>query len=189
MKKLLLLVPLLMLAVAGGCSQKGYNMRLTVEPAPVPGVDWAPYKKWNFGRLGEYVTTGNAILDDPAFRQSVSDHTVAEMSKLGYANVVSQPDMLLMFHIVVEDRYDEVKLNEVYQGYDMSWAQASSEDTWQEGTIILFAIDAKSNQQIWSCTARGELDKTADYETKKSRFKETVSRMLATFPPRPAAAP
>jgi hypothetical protein len=187
MKKLMLLVPLLVLAVAGGCSQKGFYTRLTVEPAPVPGVDWTQYKTWNFGRQGEYVKTGNAVLDEPAFRQSVADHTVAEMSKLGYASVVSQPDMLLMFHVVVEDRYDEVRLNEVYDDYELEWSHASSEDTWQEGTLILFAIDAKTSQQVWSCTARAELDKTADYETKKSRFKETVSRMLASFPPRSAA--
>ena len=186
MRKMVLLVILAALAAATGCSQKGYYQRLTVTPYPAPGVDMSLYKTWNFGRQGEYVMTGYGTLDDPAFRQSVADLVTAELATAGYANTVSSPDMLIMFHLIVEDHYDEVKMNEVYQGYDLAWAQASSEDTWKVGSLAMIVVDAKTGAQVWGSVAKAELDKTATAETQRSRFKDTVKRMIADFPKRPA---
>jgi len=177
-------LPILVLTLVA-CSQKGFNTGLVVEPKPVPGVDFSPYKTWNFGRQGEYVKTGNDVLDDPGFRQSVADHTISEMSKIGYTHVDSTPDLLLMFHVIIEDRYDDVKANDAYNGYDMAWAQVSSDDVWKEGSLLLFVIDAKTGQQVWGSTATAELDKNSTFDTKKQRFKEVVSKMLADFPKRP----
>jgi hypothetical protein len=176
---------LALVLAAVGCSQKGFNTRLNVESNPAPGVDFSQYKTWNFGRQGEYVRTGIAALDDPAFRQSVADHTIAEMAKLGYTHAVTQPDLLIMFHVAVEDRYDDVKVNPAYQDFDMNWAHASSDDTWQEGSLFLFVIDAKTSSQVWSATAMAELEKEVDLDTRRQRFKETITRMLADFPKRP----
>jgi uncharacterized protein DUF4136 len=173
---------LFVLALVASCSQKGFNTNLTIEPKPVPGVDWTQYKSWSFGRQGEYVQTGIAELDDPAFRKSVAENTTKLMTGLGYEHVNETPDMLLMFHVVVEQRYDEVKMNPAYQDFDLQWAQASSEDTWQEGSLFLFAIDAKTGKQIWSSSAKAELDKHSTFDTKKTRFNEVVTRMLADFP-------
>ena len=126
--------------------------------------------------------TGIADLDAPAFRQSVGDNTIKLMNNLGYTHVNSTPDMLLMFHVVVEQRYDEVKMNPAYQDFDLQWAQASSEDTWQEGSLFIFAVDAKTGKQIWSSSAKAELEKESNFETKKKRFNEVVTQMLADFP-------
>ena len=169
-------------ALVAGCSQKGFNTNLTVEPHPVAGVDWTPYKNWSFGRQGEYVRTGIDDLDAPEFRKSVGDNTIKLMSDLGYTHVNADPDMLIMFHVVVEQRYDEVKMNPAYQDFDMQWAQASSEDTWQEGSLLIFAVDAKTGKQIWSSSAKAELDKQSNFETKKKRFNAVVTEMLSDFP-------
>lgn len=172
----------IIVAAVAGCSQKGFDTNLTIEPNPVPGVDWTQYKNWSFGRQGEYVMTGLKNLDDPAFRKSVGENTVKQMDALGYQHVDSNPDMLLMFHVLVEEKYDEVKMNPAYQEFDMQWAQSSSEDTWSEGSLFLFAIDAKTGKQIWSSVAKAELDKQSSYETQKNRFNEVVTKMLTDFP-------
>ncbi len=174
----------IIIAAIAGCSQKGFETNLTIEPRPVAGVDWTQYKNWSFGRQGEYVLTGIKNLDDPGFRKSVGENTIKLMSDLGYTHVTEGPDLLLMFHVLVEERYDEVKMNPAYQEFDMQWAQASSEDTWQEGSLFMFAIDAKTGKQIWSSVAKAELDKQSNYETQKKRFNEVVTRMLADFPKR-----
>jgi hypothetical protein len=182
MKSILRSVALVLVLALAACSQKGFNTNLTVEPQPVPGVDWTKYQTWSFGRQGEYVATGIEVLDDPAFRKSVGDNAINEMQKLGYSHVNENPDLLLMFHVIVEDRYDEVKMNPAYQDFDMNWAHASSDDTWKEGSLMLFVIDAKTGSQVWGSTATAELDKQSDFETKKKRFNEVVTRMLADFP-------
>lgn len=174
---------LLVLALAA-CSQKGFNTNLNIEPKPVPGVDWTKYSTWSFARQGEYVVTGNAILDEPTFRKGVGDHTIDEMNRLGYTHVDDQAtaDMLLMFHIIVEERYDEVKMNPNYQDFDMQWATMSEDDTWREGSLALFCIDTKTGKQIWGSVATAELDKQPNVSTAKQRFNEVVTKMLADFP-------
>jgi hypothetical protein len=173
---------LIMFALMAGCSQKGFNTNLTIEPNPTPGVDWSQYKTWSFGRQGEYVQTGLSDLDAPEFRKAVSDNTIKLMNDLGYTHVDSKPDLLIMFHVLVEEKYDEVKMNPAYQEFDMQWAQSSSEDTWSEGSLFIFAIDPKTGKQVWSSSAKAELDKQANFETKKKRFNEVVTKMLADFP-------
>jgi hypothetical protein len=175
---------IVMLLTLAACSQKGFDTNLTIDAKPVPGADFSKYKTWSYGRQGEYVLTGNAVLDDPTFRKSVSDHTISEMQKLGYEHVNGSPDLLLMFQVIEEQRYDDVKNNPAYAGFDMQWAQQSSDDSWTEGTLMLFVIDAKTSQQVWGATAMAELDKQSNFDTKKQRFNEVVSKMLANFPKR-----
>jgi hypothetical protein len=181
MRNALRFAALAIILALAACSQKGFNP--TVEARPVPGVDWSQYSTWKFGRQGEYVATGYQILDDPAFRKSVGDHTISEMNKLGYTKIDGEnPDLLLMYHVLVEERFDDVKLNPAYQDFDMQWAHVSEDDTWREGTVALLAIDAKTGKQIWGAKAMAELDKEANAETAKNRFKEVVTTMLSNFP-------
>jgi hypothetical protein len=49
---------------------------------------------------------------------------------------------------------------------------------------MLFVIDAKTGSQIWGSKAMAELDKQSDFETKKKRFNQVVTEMLADFPKR-----
>src|SRR5262245_34332923 len=151
----------IIIALVAGCSQRGFNTNLSIEPNPTPGVEWTPYQNWMFGRQGEYVPTGLPDLDEPEFRKSVGDNTIKLMNDLGYTHVTEHPDMLIMFHVLVEEKYDEVKMNPAYQEFDMQWAQSSSEDTWQEGSLFIFAIDPKTGKQVWSSHAQAELDKQA----------------------------
>jgi hypothetical protein len=107
-----------------------------------------------------------------------------EMGKLGYTKVDGDPDFVLMIHVIVENKFDEQKMNDIYQGYDMAWAQMSSDDYWKEGNLALFAMDAKTGKQIWAAKAHARLDKEpAAAETTRKRFKDVLSAMLEDFPP------
>ena len=182
MKTVLRAGALILILALVACSQKSFSTNLHVDPKPVPGVDWSQYKTWSFARQGEYVLTGLPTLDQPEFRKAVSDHAIKEMEKIGYQHVNESPDMLLMFHVLVEARYDEAKLNPAYKDFDMQWAQESKDDTWNEGTLMMFALDAKTGSQIWSSTAQAELAKESNYETKKQRFNQVVTELIKDFP-------
>jgi hypothetical protein len=186
MKTMLRAAALVIILALVACSQKGFDTNLTIDAKPVPGTDFSKYKTWSFGRQGEYVVTGNETLDDPTFRKAVGDNAIKNMQNLGYEHVNGSPDLLLMFQVIIEQRYDEVKNNPAYAGFDMQWANQSSEDVWQEGTLMIFVIDAKTSQQVWGATANAEIDKQSNFETKKRRFNEVVTKMLASFPKRTA---
>lgn len=185
MKFMVRVSALILILSLAACSQKGFDTNLTVESKPVPGVDFSKYQTWSFGRQGEYPLTGNETLDDPHFRKAVGDHTINVMDNLGYQHVNSDPDLLLMFHVIIEDRYDEVKMNPNYQDFDMQWATVSEDDVWKEGSLLLFLIDPRTGKQVWGSTATAELAKDSDFGTKKKRFNEVVTEMLSDLPARP----
>ncbi len=177
-----LLVSFIVLVAA--CSATDFRNTLQIESRPVSGVDLPSYSTWRFAREDEYPTTGIPILDDPKFRDSVGKHTVEEMQKIGYTHVDKDPDFVLMLHVVVDQKFDEQKMNDIYQGYDMAWAQMSDKDYWKVGSLMLFAMDAKTGKQIWSSVAQARLDERANYDTRLKRFKKVISLMLEDFPKR-----
>ena len=71
----------------------------------------------------------------------------------------------------------------IYQGYDMAWAQVGEGDIWNEGTLIIFAMDGKTGQQMWSSTAQAKLNDYVGYEDRLDRFNKVVTMMMSDFPP------
>jgi len=182
MRKFAVLVPLFLIALVA-CSQKGFNANVNVTPQPVPGADFSKYKTWNFGRQGGYPPTGLDHLDTPQFHVAVAKHFAQEMTTLGYANVDSLPDLVFLLHVAAEQQFDEQKMNDIYQGYDMAWAQVGEGDIWNEGTLIIFAMDGKTGQQMWSSTAQAKLNDYVGYEDRLDRFNKVVTMMMSDFPP------
>ena len=178
MKRILVLVVFTALAA---CSQK-YQTEVT--PAPVPNVDFAKYRTWDFGREGQYPPTGIEDVDSPQFRAAVAQEILADMAALGYANVDSNPDFVLLINVGAQQQVDQEKMDDYNRGYDMAWAQIGDSDVWNEGTIILYAADAKTGQLIWSSTANGRLQSYPGYEKRLERFNDVIVKMLADFPSR-----
>lgn len=185
MNRFATLAALLLVLLVPACSQRGFYTNLNIEARPVPGVDFSSYKTWKFAHADEYLHTGYPVLDDPKFRNAISDHTIAEMQKLGYKYVDQDPDFVLMVHVVVENKFDEQKMNNITQGFDMAWAQMSDKDYWNEGTLMMFVMDAKTGKQVWSSVAQAHLDDKSNYDTKKKRFMKVISMMLEDFPKHP----
>jgi hypothetical protein len=169
-------------AMLVGCSQKGFYSNVRVNPHPVPDVDFAAYSTWNFGREGQYPPTGNETLDSPQFRASVAAHFAEEMTAAGYTRNQESPAILMLLHVVIEEKFDEQKMDDIYKGYDMAWAQMGPEDYWKQGSLIIFAVDAKTGQQVWSSTAEAKLQENVGFDERRQRFNNVVSMMLADFP-------
>jgi hypothetical protein len=175
------IIALLAFAALAACSSK-YQTQVT--PAPVPNVDFAKYRTFDFGREGQYPPTGIQDVDSPEFRAAVAKEIIADMAALGYAKVDTNPDFVMLINVGAQQQVDEQKEKDLEQGYDMAWAQISSSDAWNEGTIILYAADAKTGQLIWSSTANGRLQSYPGYEKRLERFNDAIVEMLADFPPR-----
>jgi hypothetical protein len=90
----------------------------------------------------------------------------------------------MLLHVAGEVKYDQQKMDDLYKGYDMAWAQFGPDDAWNEGTLIIFAMDNKTGKQVWSSTAQARLDDYVGYQDRLDRFNEVVTRMLADFPKR-----
>lgn len=181
MKRIVVLVAFAC-AVLVACAQKNYEAQ--VKPALVPSVDFAPYKTWVLGRQGQYPATGVEDVDTPQFRQAVAENLIAEMKALGYANVDSSPDFVMLLNVGAKEEADQQKMDDIDKGYDMAWAQLGPSDVWNEGTILIFAADAKTGKLLWSSSADAKLQSYPGYEKRLDRFNKVVAKMLADFPKR-----
>jgi hypothetical protein len=174
----IVLVAVLFIACAGGF----YN-GVNIESDQLADVDFTKLPTWKFAREDQYPETGIAALDDPAFRKSVAQHTITEMQTIGYKKVESDPDFVMMIHVQLTNEYDKQKMDDIYKGYDMAWSHMNAEDYWQDGTLMLFAMDSKTGKQIWSSRAHARLDDNTSASVKEERFKKVISMMLEDFPP------
>jgi hypothetical protein len=170
-------------AALAACSQKSLEDNVNIAAGPAPDVDFSQYRTWKFGR-DSYPATGIEHMDSPQFRTQAAKHFTDEMTKLGYASVAENPDFVMLLHVASEQQFDEQKMDDIYQGYDMAWAQVGKDDVWNEGTLIIFAADAKTGRQLWSSTAQGKLQDYVGFDDRLSRFNQVVSMMLAQFPKR-----
>jgi len=178
----LLWFPLLCVALAA-CSQKGFNSNVHVTPQPVADANFTAYTTWDFGRAGEFPATGLEHMDTPQFRAGVATHFTDEMAKLGYSNKID-PDLIMLLHVATEKKFDQQKMDDIYKGYDMAWTQMDEDDVWNEGTLIIFAMDAKTGKQVWSSIAQAKLQEYVGFQDRLDRFNKIVTMMLADFPKR-----
>lgn len=180
MKKLAAIL-LLVTAVSVACSQKGFNSNVHITPQPVAGADFSKYRTWAFPGNG-YHAAGVEHVDTPQFREAAAKHFAEEMTKMGYTNSSDSPDLTILIHVSSEQKFDEQKMDDIYKGYDMAWAQMGEDDQWQEGTIVMFAMDAKTGQQMWSSTCHAKLQEYVGYQDRLDRFNKVITMMLADFP-------
>jgi hypothetical protein len=178
MKRFVILVAF---ATLVACSPK-YQVEVT--PTLVPNVDFSKYRTWIFGREGQYPPTGVEHVDTPQFRAAVAREILVDMAALGYAQVDSNPDFVMLINVGTKRQVDQQQMDDANRGYDMAWTQISDKDTWNEGTIILYAADAKTGQLIWSSTANARIQSEVGYEKRLERFNNVIVEMLSDFPAR-----
>ena len=54
---------------------------------------------------------------------------------------------------------------------------------WDEGTVLIDIIDARSNSLVWRGTATAELRASRDAEQAQRRLDEILTKLLERFPP------
>jgi Domain of unknown function (DUF4136) len=59
----------------------------------------------------------------------------------------------------------------------------TTEQTYDEGTLIIDIVDAQKKQLVWRGSANGTLDPSASTQKKTENTNEAVSKILANFPP------
>lgn len=118
--------------------------------------------------------------------QKIRNSVENEMRRYGFSVCEEVPDLMLHYHVVVK--------NEVFFIRDW-WCD---EETWsrygrcnrirpvnyQEGTLILDLIDAKTGVQVWRGAAVGVLEHIAP-EQADARIEEAVRLIFTKFPQQP----
>ncbi|QHJ07865.1 DUF4136 domain-containing protein [Hymenobacter busanensis] len=165
------------------------------------GVDFSQYRTFAIAET-EVKTQGTTR---PVLTSSITDATIAqaiesEMAKRGITRTEGQPDFFVSTHLYVEDaervvanptgpsqlvtypylvRYRGALIPVNYSYWYTPAYSGSHTETYQEGTMVLDIIDAKTNNLVWRGTI---IDPLNDPSRLGKQFAEAARDILDKFP-------
>lgn len=179
--------PVLLLAVLSGCStmQISSDYDAAANFAALKTYDWMPEPQ---------KVTGDPKIDDPFIERRIRDAVDNQLAAQGYNKLVSgDADFLIGYHVALDKRLVVSTMNEYY-GVVVGPRWHHSTPRWygsetyvydyDEGSLILDIIEARSRTLLWRGSARARVDTTANAERKTKRINEAVKKILAQFPPK-----
>jgi len=171
------LIGVLALVFALGCSQRGMNSRIETSTEVAPSVDMAAYKTWNFARTDNPLS-GIPILDDATFRAEVVQNLDRDMAARGLNRVNdASSDLKLMMHVMASQNFDEV----VAENREYDFASLPEGSSWEEGSLTVFLFD-KAGKLVWQGNAAGTLAEDLTPRQYQQNFKKVLSGLVAQIP-------
>ncbi len=164
-------------ALVSGCS--GISVSTDFDPK----VDFSAFKTygWHAAPAG---AAPNPLVD-ARIRRAVDDALPAR----GYRAAASpaEADFLVAHRTAVQQRI-EVSPSSAAVGYRSGrWGAAvgtgADVRTYDEGTLVLDFVDAKSKELVWRGTASGTVHGDLTPEEREARIREAVTKLLEKFPP------
>lgn len=166
---------------ATGCSSITVNQDFDTQ------ADFAAYKMYTW--LQQPTTAiGDAkaaqrtnTLLDKRIRSAVD----AQLASKGMTLVSENPDALVIYHTGIDQKVDVQDWGYSYPHYPYGGWYGGQVDVYEynEGTLIIDIIDAKSDQLVWRGTATKVIDETATSEEREANLNEVLARLLAQYPP------
>lgn len=181
MKKILLMI--FMLILVTGCST------LKVDVDYDTAYDFS--KKTKYAVIHSERVGDNSLVEDrirAAIRESLDAKTYSEVPK-------GEADLLFVFHVDVRDKED---VNMDYQmvgfgsygfgrGFGMGYGgmiASPSTYKYREGTLVIDALNPKTNKVVWRGIALDELSKKSTTPDEKTKYiNKVVASIMAKFPP------
>lgn len=165
----------LLILFAAGCSS------FSVDTDYDAGADFSKYRTWSWFSGPKPYEPGLDGLTEQRIRAAVE----AQLPGRGLGKAESG-DLLVTFHVSVNRR---IEVTPTTVGFGYGWGPAhvgySTNDvrTYDEGTLILDLVDAKTRHLVWRGTARGTVHQGYAPEERTQRINEAVHGILENYPP------
>jgi hypothetical protein len=110
----------------------------------------------------------------------------AELTARGMSLDANDPDLLIVYHTGLDRKVDVQDWGYSYPRYPYGGWYGGQVDVYEyeEGTLIVDLIDAKSDQLVWRGTATKVIDETASAEQREANLREVITRLFENYPPR-----
>lgn len=108
-----------------------------------------------------------------------------EMAAKGFSATTSDPDLVIFYHIGIEDKVDVTDWGYSYASTGRYWGwNTRNVDTYayQEGTLIVDFVDAKSKVLVWRGTAQKVLEDLTPEEADQA-IKDIIREVMTLYPP------
>ena len=180
MRRLLALTATLFIpAIVASCATT-----MTVSSHVERGIDFAPYRTFDWGPA-DALPTGDPRLDQgPFFKDHIQGAVEKQLAARGIALSASgTPDLLIHYHANIRQLIDVDRIDRAY-GYCSGTACPPETFEYEAGTLVLDVIDARTNRLIWRGWAQKSIgDMLEDREEMARTIDEAVMRMLQRLPP------
>ena len=157
--------------------------RMVIEVDQDPAVAFDAYRTY------EWAPRLRAIQDvrvTPALRRQIRDDVDRNLTDRGYLRVDSDADFTVSFQVTIEGQ----TIVQTLDGYVGSiWTEdlarpGTSLRRYEEGTLIIDALDGESERLIWRGSATAEVRQRVGVEDRSERVAEAVRKVLERFPSR-----
>lgn len=174
MKKILPLFLLCFLALS--CSEKLY-----VTSDQEKDIDFTQYKSFAWAEGQEKPGKSNPMFDNELNRKRIMEAIEAEMEILGIEKTTGTPDLVLDFHIVIDQKISSLTHNDY--PYDVKyWSDYQVESyTFNQGSIVIHMVDNHKELLVWQGIGSKTLNDVPPKDAEE-RIKKGVKAIMAKFP-------
>jgi hypothetical protein len=114
-----------------------------------------------------------------------------QLKAKGFMMTSNNPDFLIAEHLGKKDKVQVTNWGYGYGPYGGYWGGywgpgGISAYEYEEGSLILDFIDAKSKKMIWRGAAKAEVNQANTPEKAEKLINEAVQEILKNFPPEPS---
>jgi len=164
-------------------------MGLVVSCASVYDVQHDYDKQADFESLKTYdwMTVPEKADIDNLNVERVKKAVNAELQAKGLMMTSNNPDFLIAEHLEKKDKVQFTNFTSPFGGYYGGYWRPGGNPTYkyEEGSLTLDFVDAKSNKKIWRGVAKAEVNKANTPEKAEKLINEAVQEILKNFPPKP----
>jgi len=163
------------LALAGCATMKVYSHLER-------GVDFAQYRTYAWGPADARPTGDPRLDSNPFFKERLEGAVEQQLATKRFEkSTATTPDLLLHYHASITQRF-EVNTVDRDRGYCSDNCEPTVSD-YDEGTLVLDIVDARTNKVVWRGSARGVVNGLIDNQNlMEQKIDEAVRRMLEPLP-------
>jgi hypothetical protein len=148
------------------------------------GLDFSRYHSFSWGPA-DALPKGDPRLDnDPFYKDHVLGAVEKQLAKRGFElTTTGAADLLIHYHANIRKRF---AIDRGAQAYDSCNGANCPPETiaYEEGTLVLDFIDARTNRLVWRGWARNTVEDTLRNRDKMARrVDQAVTEMLKRLPP------
>lgn len=147
------------------------------------GADFSTYKTFCWIDSCSFYYTGPEYLDRPNIQEHIKKSITDNLTKKGLRFDNNTPDLLVDFHITIEDqiiiRYHSREDEPYY--YKTPFTRADEVHV-TKGTLVIHMIDRERGELVWESHAEGFLETPPDLYEKNIRA--GIEKLLRNFPPK-----
>lgn len=123
--------------------------------------------------------------NNPLYYNELTDKRIKKIANdqlkvKGLVLVSDEPDIIMHYHIVVDDRFSTA--TDPYGMYGPYWARSGRIIQYKEGTLIVDMMDQKTNSLMWRGYAVSVIENNNDEITEEMLMKALV-KIFEVFPP------